>query len=203
MEYSHQRCGWIVFPCFCFIMFNIKKMLPLSQLIRMSVAAELRYKPNLARIERSHIRTRHKHVRSCPTHTLKKKRLRWSVMDGYYHFDFLRSDTTMSHSAKRSELSPKNQVIWLVLLFLLSLHLRSAFISLFFIQFLSFCSLSPLSLFSPFVASTHFPPPLPCLGRHECGRQMAGMFRVSEGSCSSRFPPSSLPARRSARWAEE
>lgn len=128
------------------------------------------------------------------------KSKRWSIIGCYYHFDYLRSETLYWVIQLKGQNCPLKIRSFGLSFFLLSLHPRSAFISFSFFNF-SLLFFVPSFTFSLCYSRTLFPF-LSCLGRHECGRQMAGMFHVSEGSCLS-HSPSSLPARRSVRWAEE
>lgn len=97
-------------------------------------------------------------------------------------------NSIQSQSAKRSKLSPKIQAVWRVLLSL-SLYPRSAFMSVFYFSPLVFV---PSITFASLLLDHTRSPFLSWLGKYECGRQMARMFQVSEGSCSF-HSPSPLP----------
>lgn len=113
-------------------------------------------------------------------------------MDCYYHFDYLQWGILYWVIQLKGQNCPLKIRSFGSLSLITSFS--SAFISfLFFLQ----CVFSVLCPFFQSLSLLLFhtlPPFLSWLGRHECGRQMAGMFHVSEGSCLSHSPLSlSLP----------
>lgn len=103
-------------------------------------------------------------------------------------------NSILSHSAKRSKLSPKNQVVWLVLLSLIALSPVCFHLFFYFFSFSIslFCSLSALSFFL-FVTLAHFLPSSPAWGGMNAGGRWLGCFMSQRDRARLIPPPLSLP----------